>query len=95
MVHLCLLAALATLLAMPATLASAIGFRAACGVNYTIQAYWRFASVASHGILFAHYALVTLVMLGVNTVFFWLLQTHAGAPHLLALAIALVVGLNF
>ena len=96
-VHLCLLAALVQLLAMPATLASAIGFCAACVVNYTIQYYWTFAAVGSHGILFARYALVTLVMLGVNTVVFWLLYSRAGAPYLLAqaLATALVFGLNF
>ena len=85
------------LLGMPATLASAIGFCAACAVNYTIQYYWTFAAVGSHGILFTRYALVTLVMLGVNTVFFWLLYSRAGAPYLLAqaLATALVFGLNF
>ncbi len=97
LVHLCLLAALVELLGTPATLASAIGFCIACGVNYTIQYYWTFAAVGSHGILFARYALVTIVMLGVNTVFFWLLHSRAGAPYLLAqaLATAMVVGLNF
>jgi hypothetical protein len=41
--------------------------------------------------------LVALVMLGVNTVFFWLLYRRAGAPYLLAQALttALVFGLNF
>ena len=36
-------------------------------------------------------------MLGVNTMIFWLLNSRAGVPYLLAqaLATALVVGLNF
>ena len=96
-VHLAVLAALVELLSIPASVATAAGFCAGCIVNYTLQYYWTFSSAMPHHVMFARYMFVTLVILAINTILFWLFYSYAGIPYLLAQAIStiLVVGLNF
>ncbi|HQT79781.1 MAG TPA: GtrA family protein [Rhodopila sp.] len=49
---------------------SAIGFVAACGLNYTLQKLWVFRSSRSHTVTLPRYVAITTVMLGVNTALF-------------------------
>jgi putative flippase GtrA len=79
------------------TYASAIGFCVAMFVNYSLQYYWTFRAKGPHGVLFSRYLAVTLAMLGVNTLIFWLLNESAGVPYLVAQVVATgcVMFLNF
>jgi putative flippase GtrA len=97
LLHLGILAALVSGLAIPATIATVIGFCAACALNYTIQYHWTFAAKGRHTAVAVRYVLVTFLMLGVNTAVFWTLYRRAGAPYLLAqmLATGVVVLLNY
>lgn len=76
---------------------SAGGFVAAVGVNYPLQYSWTFRSTAKHAAAFPRYLVVTLTMLGLNTVVFWILAVGLSIWYLLsqALAIAIVMVLNF
>lgn len=50
--------------------ASAMGFIAACALNYTLQRLWVFRSSRSHAAALPRYVAITTVMLGVNTLLF-------------------------
>ena len=80
-----------------ATYASAIGFCVAIFVNYSLQYYWTFRAAGPHAVLFLRYLVVTLSMLGVNTLLFWILNEAAGVYYLIAQVIATgcVMILNF
>jgi len=79
------------------TYASASGFCVAIFVNYSLQYYWTFRAKGPHGLLFFRYLFVTMAMLGVNTLIFWLLNELAGVPYLIAQVVATgcVMFLNF
>jgi len=79
------------------TYASAIGFCVAMFVNYSLQYYWTFRATGPHGVLFSRYVAVTLAMLVVNTMIFWLLNEPVGMPYLVAQVVATgcVMFLNF
>jgi putative flippase GtrA len=79
------------------TYASAIGFCVAMFVNYSLQYYWTFRAKGPHGLLFSRYVIVTLSMLGVNTLIFWTLNEVAGIYYLAAQLVATggVMILNF
>jgi putative flippase GtrA len=79
------------------TLASALGFCVATGINYSLQYHWTFRVTGPHGVIFTRYLLVTIAMLGVNTALFWVLNEFGGIPYLLTQAVATgsVVILNF
>lgn len=79
------------------TYASAIGFCVAIFVNYSLQYYWTFRAKGPHGVLFLRYLVVTLLMLGVNTLIFWTLNEAMGIYYLVAQVVATgcVMILNF
>lgn len=80
-----------------ATYASATGFCVAIFVNYSLQYYWTFRAKGPHGVMFLRYLVVTLTMLGVNTLLFWTLNEAMGVYYLVAQVIATgcVMILNF
>lgn len=96
-VHLTVLIVLVRWLDLNATFSSAIGFCAACVVNYTLQYYWTFMATERHGIAALRYACVTLFTLGVNTGLFWLLHEVMRMHYLMAqiAAIGVVVFVNY
>jgi putative flippase GtrA len=96
-VHFALLIALVKSLDANPTLASAIGFCAAILVNYSLQYYWTFNTRGTHTATFVRYLGLTLMMLGVNTGLFWLMNVQVGLNYLVAQAIAtiIVVPVNF
>ena len=79
------------------TYASAFGFCVAIAVNYSLQYYWTFRVKGPHRVLFSRYLTVTLAMLGVNTLIFWLLNESVGFPYFIAQVVATgcVMFLNF
>jgi len=95
--HFAVLILLVEIFGINPTVASASGFCAAIAVNYTLQYHWTFRTKGAHGTIFVRYVGVTLVMLVVNTVLFWLLNTRVGLAYLVAQAIATatVVVINF
>ena len=95
--HLSILVSLVELADLNKPLASAIGFIAAICVNYTLQYQWAFVSNAPHRSTFPRYMLVTLSMLGVNTVLFCWMTEMMGVPYVPAqvFAIAVVFLMNF
>ncbi|WP_458498542.1 GtrA family protein [Methylomagnum sp.] len=77
--------------------ASILGFCVAVVFNYSLQYHWTFAAHGSHAIIFSRYIGVTLAMLGINTLLFWIFQVRFSLPYLLAqvLATGIIVILNF
>lgn len=96
-VHFLTLIALVEISAVDATLASATGFCLAVIVNYNLQYHWTFKSSGSHKTIFTRYVVITFLMLGVNTLIFWVLYELQGVMYLLAQAIAtaIVMFMNF
>ena len=70
-----------------ATAASAIGFVAACVVNFTLQRTVVFHSRRGWRMAALRYVVVTLAMLGVNTVIFFMLNAWLGVPPIAAQAV--------
>ncbi len=96
-VHFGLLIILVEFTATNPTLASASGFCAAIFVNYTLLYHYAFRADGPHGVMFTRYVIVTVAMLGVNTLIFWILNEHQNVPYLLSQVVAtgVVVMLNF
>lgn len=87
-VHFLLLIVLVETVHANATWATALGFCLACAVNYLLQYYWTFASTGAHRIVAFRYAVITLAMLALNTLLFWMLHEKLGIAYLLAQALA-------
>ena len=82
--HLGILYILVEFFFMNPVVASAIGFCAAIMVNYNLQYHWVFTSDMPHGTAFIRYVTVTLGMLAVNTLIFWLMTSYLGIGYLIA-----------
>lgn len=80
-----------------ATLASAIGFCLAVCLNYTLQYHWTFGLSEPHSRILTKYIVITITMLGVNTVIFWILFVKIDVLYIIAQIIAtgFVTVLNF
>lgn len=87
-VHFWLLIVLVEIVHADETWATALGFCLACAVNYLLQYYWTFASTGAHRIVAFRYVTVTLAMLAINTLLFWVLHEKLGIAYLLAQALA-------
>lgn len=96
-VHFLILIVLVEKTSVDPTLATSLGFCAAIFVNYTMQYHWTFRSAGSHKSIFTRYVVITFMMLGVNTLIFWLLYDVWGLMYLFAQAIAtgMVMFMNF
>jgi len=96
--HLAVLVLLAELAAVPATLASALGFACAVPVNYALQHRFVFnSSSRRHLLLFSRYVTVTLLTMALNVGLFWLLTSGLGVFYVLSqiITIGVIVPLNF
>jgi putative flippase GtrA len=95
--HLAILSLLIELTQINKTLASAIGFACAIPVNYLLQHFFVFHSSGAHGIRFARYILVTLSVMMLNALFFWILAEVLKIQYVIAQLIttALVFTINF
>lgn len=67
-----------------ATAASAIGFVAACVLNFTLQRTVVFNSRRGWRAAALRYVIVTLAMLGLNTAIFFMLNAWLGLPPIAA-----------
>ena len=82
--HIGILYFLVEFIFMNPVVASAIGFCAAIIVNYNLQYHWAFSSITPHGTAFIRYITVTLGMLVINTLIFWLITSYLGISYLVA-----------
>lgn len=79
------------------TTASGVGFCIAGAINYTLQYHWTFKASGPHTLMLSRYIVVTLAMLLVNLLIFWLLNEQLGVFYFAAQVVAtgIVVFLNF
>lgn len=80
----CILIILVAYFDVDPILSSAIAFITASLVNYSLQYFWAFKSTTSHLTAFIRYTSITLLMLGVNTLIFLILNTGMGIYYLMA-----------
>jgi putative flippase GtrA len=91
--HLAVLAGLVQFMQVPKPMASAIGFCCATPVNYFIQHRFVFNRTGRHTIYFVRYVTVTLTMLAVNIIMFYILTQMLGLFYIYAQII--VIGIFF
>lgn len=95
--HLAVLVILVQLAELPKPLASAMGFCCAIPVNYVIQHRYVFRKTGAHIYYFIRYLLITLTMMLVNVMIFWIFTSIFGIFYILSqlLTIGIIAVLNF
>lgn len=95
--HLAVLAGLVQLSGAPKPMASAIGFCCAIPVNYIIQHRYVFQRSRGHSYYFVRYLAVTLTLMMVNVILFWIFTEIFGIFYILSqiLVIGVIVIVNF
>ena len=95
--HLGVLALLVEIFMLNTVVASAVGFGVAIVVNYSLQYHWAFSSETPHGTAIKRYLMVTISMMGVNTLLFWFLISVFNLAYLVAqlMTIGFIFGVNY
>jgi putative flippase GtrA len=88
LIHLATLSALVELFAVPAVVATGIGFIVALCANYTVQHTWVFKANGGHKTRFTRFVLVTVVTFALNIALFRLLNEVLGVWYLLSQIVA-------
>ena len=79
------------------TLSTSLGFCVGTAFNYLLQYYWTYSASGDHRMVFLFYISVTLSMLCVNALLFWIQVELIGIHYLLAqiMATGVVMLLNY
>ena len=83
-IHFSILALLVEVCNADPTLSTSLGFCVGTAFNYLLQYYWTYSASGDHRKVFLIYILVTLSMLCVNALLFWIQVELIGVHYLLA-----------